>query len=105
VLAGNVQGPAEAKNGQTLCIQKQSSVYLTWIKPTAGYRSVDIVGQPAGINSCYTQKLDEYIVAEVPPVSRWQGHMIIVTDESGGYVPAFCDGTNWRRVTDRAIIS
>ena len=102
---GNVQGPTEAKNGQTLCIQKQSSIYLTWIKPTSGYRSVDIGGFPAGINSCYTQKLDEYVVAEVPPVSRWQGHMIMVTDETGGYVPAFCDGTNWRRVTDRAIIS
>jgi hypothetical protein len=102
---GNVQGPTEARNGQTLCIQKQDNVYLTWIKPTSGYRSVDIVGQPDGINSVYTQKLDEYTVAEVPPATRWQGHMIIVTDETGGYVPAFCDGTNWRRVTDRAIIS
>lgn len=31
--------------------------------------------------------------------------MIFVTDESGGSVPAFTDGTNWRRVTDRAIVS
>jgi hypothetical protein len=27
------------------------------------------------------------------------------TDETGGAVPVFSDGTNWRRVTDRAIIS
>lgn len=31
--------------------------------------------------------------------------LIYVTDETGGAVPAFCDGTNFRRVTDRAIIS
>lgn len=30
---------------------------------------------------------------------------IIVTDEVGGLVPAFNDGTNWRRVTDRAVVS
>lgn len=28
-----------------------------------------------------------------------------ITNESGGAVPAFSDGTNWRRCTDRAIIS
>ena len=26
-------------------------------------------------------------------------------DEAGGAVPAFSDGTTWRRVTDRAIVS
>jgi hypothetical protein len=30
---------------------------------------------------------------------------IVVTDEAGGAVMAFSDGTNWRRVTDRAIVS
>ena len=33
------------------------------------------------------------------------GAMIFVTDEVGGAVPAFSDGTDWRRVTDRAVIS
>ncbi len=37
--------------------------------------------------------------------STYTGGMIFVTDESGGAVMAFSDGTNWRRVTDRAIIS
>jgi hypothetical protein len=31
--------------------------------------------------------------------------MIYVIDESGGAVPAFSDGTAWRRVTDRAVVS
>lgn len=45
----------------------------------------------------------EYTVASLPTGEA--GGMIMVTDETGGYVPAFYDGTNWRRVTDRAIVS
>lgn len=30
---------------------------------------------------------------------------VYCSDESGGSVPAFSDGTNWRRVTDRQIVS
>lgn len=33
------------------------------------------------------------------------GTLIHVTNESGGAVIAFSDGANWRRVTDRAIVS
>ena len=33
------------------------------------------------------------------------GAQVFVTDEVGGSVPAFSDGTNWRRVTDRAVVS
>jgi hypothetical protein len=44
--------------------------------------------------------------ANIPAASSYfAGRMLMVTDEAGGYVPAFCDGTNWRRVTDRAIVS
>jgi hypothetical protein len=31
--------------------------------------------------------------------------MIYVSDETGGAVMAFSDGTNWRRITDRATVS
>lgn len=33
------------------------------------------------------------------------GRLVFVTNEAGGPVLAFSDGTNWRRVTDRAIVS
>lgn len=33
------------------------------------------------------------------------GLMIFVVDEVGGATLAFSDGTNWRRVQDRAIVS
>ena len=45
-----------------------------------------------------------YTVSTLPSASI-AGGMIYVSDESGGAVMAFSDGTNWRRVTDRAIVS
>ena len=47
--------------------------------------------------------LPTYLVSTVP--STTEGGMIYVSDEIGGSIPAFSDGINWRRVTDRAIIS
>ena len=47
----------------------------------------------------------QYTVAGVPSASAYTGHMIYVSNESGGSVMAFSDGTNWRRMTDRAVIS
>jgi hypothetical protein len=39
------------------------------------------------------------------PTANPAGQMVFVSDETGGAVMAFSDGTNWRRVTDRAIVS
>lgn len=48
--------------------------------------------------------MPSYTVAGAPSAAI-AGRWIYVTDEVGGPVPAFSDGTNWRRCTDRAIIS
>jgi hypothetical protein len=54
----------------------------------------------------YLDSPDPFTVATLPTVSTYPlGKIIFVTDESGGSVPAFNDGTNWRRVTDRNIVS
>jgi len=45
-----------------------------------------------------------YTVATLPAVGIAGGE-IYVSNEAGGAVPAFSDGTNWRRYTDRAIVS
>jgi hypothetical protein len=45
-----------------------------------------------------------YTVAGAPSAATAAG-IIYVSNETGGAVLAFSDGTNWRRVTDRAIIS
>ncbi len=44
-----------------------------------------------------------YTVAGLPPASGNTGRMAYASNETGGAVPVFSDGTNWRRVTDRAI--
>ncbi len=39
------------------------------------------------------------------PSAAIAGQTIYVSDEAGGAVMAFSDGTNWRRSTDRAVVS
>lgn len=51
-----------------------------------------------------------YTVATLPSANEWSDNstfssFVYVTDETGGAIPAFSDGTNWRRVTDRTIVS
>jgi hypothetical protein len=48
--------------------------------------------------------LPSFTVGTVPSAAT-AGGLIYVSNESGGAVPAFSDNTNWRRVTDRAIVS
>ena len=48
--------------------------------------------------------------AALPTASKWGdvssfSSLIYVYDEAGGAVLAFSDGTNWRRVTDRNMVS
>lgn len=46
-----------------------------------------------------------YTVATLPDATLYEAGVIYVSDETGGATLAFSDGTNWRRVQDRAIVS
>lgn len=50
------------------------------------------------------KQVPSYTVATLPSAAT-AGQIIYVSDETGGAVLAFSDGTNWRRVTDRATVS
>jgi len=50
-------------------------------------------------------RLVSYTVSTLPDPSDWPAGLIYVANEAGGPVPAFSDGTDWRRVTDRAVVS
>ncbi len=51
-------------------------------------------------------RVPSYTVATLPVVPDIESpSTIFVSNETGGSVIAFSDGTNWRRVTDRAIVS
>lgn len=57
----------------------------------------EIAGDPKAVS---------YTVSTVPDATQsGAGTIIYVSDETGGSVLAFSDGTDWRRVTDRAVIS
>ncbi len=55
--------------------------------------------------SIFPAQVPSYAKAALPTASANTGCMIFVTDDVGGAVPAFSDGSNWRRVTDRSVIS
>ncbi|KRE12005.1 hypothetical protein ASE63_20000 [Bosea sp. Root381] len=46
-----------------------------------------------------------YTVAGLPAASVGAGQIVFVSDETGGAVLAYSDGAQWRRVTDRAVVS
>jgi len=50
-------------------------------------------------------KLHEVTVATLPPADENLSAIIYVSDEVGGAIVAFSDGSDWRRVSDRAVVS
>ena len=65
-----------------------SAVYYLWAEFTGGL-----------------MRLPSYTVATVPDAATHVRRLIYVSDETGGATIAFSDGTNWRRVQDRAVVS
>ena len=69
----------------------------------------DAHGRPSLAFLRWAQFMDEpreYAVADLPAAADWPRWVpVFVTDETGGAVLAFSDGTNWRRCTDRAVVS
>ena len=62
------------------------------------------IGDFEFINDVFGPVGDSFTVSALPSASQ-PGQMIYVSDETGGSVMAFSDGSNWRRITDRAIVS
>ena len=52
---------------------------------------------------CYWQELQKFTVANLPTANVPVSAMAFCTDEVGGAVPVYWDGSNWLRVTDRAV--
>jgi hypothetical protein len=54
---------------------------------------------------CGPQTLTVYSMSALPDAPRWRGGLIAISDESGGFTPAYSDGAHWRRTSDGAIVS
>jgi hypothetical protein len=46
-----------------------------------------------------------YTVATLPAAATYPRAIVYVSNEAGGATIAFSDGTAWRRVQDRAVVS
>lgn len=91
---------AGATQTARVAIDKDGDVGIGTTSPGA---KLDVVGD---IECSTWAKVGTYTVATVPSASTaGAGAMIYVSDETGGAVIAFSDGTDWRRMTDRAVVS
>ena len=66
--------------------------------------------QPATIYNAGGMELPSFTVANLTAsspvqVTRRTGNMVLCTNDTGGSIPAFWDGSNWRRMSDRAVVS
>jgi hypothetical protein len=51
------------------------------------------------------QALTIYLKARLPDAAKNRGALIAVSDDVGGFTPAYSDGTAWRRTADGAVVS
>jgi hypothetical protein len=73
---------------------------------SSGALGIGTTGPTAPLHVNGAARVGSFTVATVPSASSMgAGAIIYVSNETDGAVLAFSDGTNWRRVTDRAIIS
>ena len=74
------------------------------IGTTIPAQKLDVVGS---IKASQPIIFPSYTVLQLQALtaSAYTGGMAYCSDEADGATMVFCDGTNWRRVQDRAIIS
>lgn len=78
--------------------EKYFSDVELWIKQV--YENLTGVGSAKAFTVATLPAATDY-----DPTVDGRAAYIYVSDESGGATLAFSDGTNWRRVQDRAIVS
>lgn len=82
---------------QTAMVERTGAIARGWAE-FLQYVSKIVNGmEPLPLKACS--------VVDLPDPQLYRATMIYVADEVGGAVPAFSDGVNWRRVTDRNIVS
>lgn len=73
---------------------------------TGGVDQIYLRANPRRVDFTGGLRPGVYTMATLPdPAVMEAGAIIFVSDEAGGPVIAFSDGTAWRRMTDRAVVS
>ena len=111
--AGNFGGDADFTYNSTTNTLTIKNLIAESVNPPATLTGTYTISSPTTITLDPTSeiindapmKLKGYTVAQLGTLTSSAGAMVYCTDETGGSIPAFYDGTNWRRVSDRAIVS
>lgn len=74
------------------------------VDPATGHVGLGTGTPAAALDVAGPVRVGSYLVSSLPSPAA-AGQLVLVTDEAGGPVIAYSDGTGWRRVTDRAVIS
>ena len=82
-------------------VQRKSG---TWTNRTMAQLASDLASSFAALAVSGPVGVGSTTVSGLPSASP-AARIVYVSDESGGAVLAFSDGSNWRRVTDRAVVS
>lgn len=70
------------------------------------YPCVTAGGANRGSTAAQIRMMAKYTLATLPaPVAGLIGAVIWVSDATGGAVPAYCNGTNWKRFDTNATVS
>jgi Protein of unknown function (DUF2793) len=76
------------------------------IAGATGFAGFGTANPTCRIDAAGPVRVGQYAKAALPSAATsGAGAMVFVSDEAGGAVLAFSDGTAWRRVTDRAVVS
>lgn len=73
--------------------------------PTWGIELIRQIEAETLAKSLLPVKMPTYLKADLPDAGTFRNCWIKVSDEAGGDTAAESDGTNWRRMQDRAIVS
>lgn len=90
---------------------KVSSNGASWqeslvVDPATGNAGIGTASPACRLDVAGPARVGQYAKTALPSAAAsGAGAMVYVSDESGGAVVAFSDGTAWRRVTDRAVVS
>lgn len=106
VLAGNVGGVACLWNYEATPLWLGTSSQARVVITADGNVGIGLMSPTTKLHVEGPIRPAGYTVSTLPPATTaGAGATVFVANESGGPVLAFSDGTAWRRVTDRAVVS